>query len=199
MDKKSRKFFYLLMSCMEFGLVGIAAVVAFFRHIPLPSIINSAAPAWPAVAAGAAAGLPLGLLVSFTGSKITLFKSVYELLSTMFTTYNLKLFDIIIISVTAGICEEILFRGVLQTMWGIRITSFVFILLHGYFNPTDWKMSVFGLVMFALSLLIGTVYIHYGLFAAMAFHVAYDVGAMVVVGQSRATTSRQETRDKSKT
>ena len=129
------------------------------------------------ISAGAGAAVLISLLVV----KLRVFSPVYDLLKQLVTGFKLSYFDALIIALTAGICEEILFRAVLQPMWGIWITSFVFILLHGYFNPVNWRMSMFGLVMFCLSVGIGNIYINFGLMPAVIFHFVYDFTALALI------------------
>lgn len=180
MEKYNKKFLYLLLFAIEFTLVLIAFIITLFMKKPFLSLFtNAAQPAAFIIICVSGAGLAAA--ASLAGSKIPIFSEIHALLSGFVRDFKLNLPDIFIISLTAGICEEILFRAVLQPMWGIWITSFVFILLHGYFNPLNWKMSVFGVMMYLISLSLGFIFIKYGLIPAMVFHTIYDFTALVSI------------------
>jgi hypothetical protein len=88
---------------------------------------------------------------------------------------KLSRFDRIQLSAIAGVGEELLFRGAIQPLLGIWITSFIFIGIHGYFKFKSVGHLLFGLTMFGLSMLLGYLYEYSGLIAAMSAHAIYDV------------------------
>ncbi len=83
-------------------------------------------------------------------------------------------FDRIQISLFAGVGEELLFRGTLQPVLGIWLTSLIFAGLHGYFKFNSLWHILFGLIMFCLSVGLGLLYEWAGLIAAMTAHAVYD-------------------------
>ncbi len=84
-------------------------------------------------------------------------------------------FDRIQISLFAGVGEEILFRGAIQPLLGVWITSVIFIGIHGYFKFKSAGHIFFGLMMFGLSVMLGYLFEFAGLVAAMTAHAVYDV------------------------
>ncbi|MDX1587224.1 MAG: CPBP family intramembrane glutamic endopeptidase [Balneolaceae bacterium] len=84
-------------------------------------------------------------------------------------------FDRLQLSFFAGTGEELLFRGAIQPLLGIWITSLVFVGLHGYFKFKSIGHILFGVMMFALSVMLGYLYTEAGLIAAMTAHAVYDV------------------------
>ena len=88
---------------------------------------------------------------------------------------NFSNFDRFQLSLFAGAGEELLFRGAIQPLLGIWITSLVFVGLHGYFKFKSAGHIVFGVMMFALSVGLGYIYKEAGLIAAMAAHAVYDI------------------------
>lgn len=84
-------------------------------------------------------------------------------------------FDRLQLSFFAGAGEELLFRGAIQPLLGIWITSLVFVGLHGYFKFKSAGHILFGVMMFALSVMLGYLYREAGLIAAMTAHAVYDV------------------------
>jgi len=84
-------------------------------------------------------------------------------------------FDRLQLSLFAGAGEELLFRGAIQPLLGIWITSLIFVGLHGYFKFKSAGHIIFGVLMFALSVLLGYIFREAGLIAAMTAHAVYDL------------------------
>lgn len=84
-------------------------------------------------------------------------------------------FDRIQLSIFAGVGEELLFRGAIQPVLGIWITSVIFIGIHGYFKFTSAGHLIFGVMMFGLSVILGYLFEYSGLVAAMTAHAVYDI------------------------
>ena len=97
------------------------------------------------------------------------------------------------ISLFAGIGEEILFRGAIQPLLGLWVTSLMFALAH--IQPNQYRSMTTGTIWYAgfvflASLLLGSIYEHGGLVAVMAFHVTADlVGLLTLRHISRAATA----------
>lgn len=84
-------------------------------------------------------------------------------------------FDRIQLSIFAGVGEEILFRGAIQPLAGIWLTSIFFIAIHGYFSFKSAGHVLFGLLLFSLSMMLGFLYEFAGLISAMGAHAVYDI------------------------
>jgi membrane protease YdiL (CAAX protease family) len=88
--------------------------------------------------------------------------------------------DIVLISVAAGVAEELLFRAALQPLIGVWWTSLLFAAVHANYAPlrhdrSDWGFSAAALLtVFGLSVLLGVAYEYAGLAAAVAAHATYD-------------------------
>jgi membrane protease YdiL (CAAX protease family) len=80
--------------------------------------------------------------------------------------------DICIISLLAGLTEELLFRGVIQAKWGIIAASILFGLLHAV-SPAYLLATVIG---FYIGLLY---YIFQSLLIPIQLHCVYDFGALI--------------------
>ncbi len=78
------------------------------------------------------------------------------------------------ISVCAGVGEEILFRAAVQPLLGLVWTSLLFVALHGYLNPFDRRLFVYGLLMTAFILIVGIFFIQFGIWPCIAAHIAID-------------------------
>jgi membrane protease YdiL (CAAX protease family) len=82
-------------------------------------------------------------------------------------------FDICLISLCAGVAEELLFRGVIQVKGGIVVASILFGVLH-------WVTPAYALLATAIGFYIGLVY-HFtqSLLIPIQLHCLYDFGALL--------------------
>jgi membrane protease YdiL (CAAX protease family) len=90
-------------------------------------------------------------------------------------SFKMNTWEIIFISFCAGLGEEFLFRGIIQPYWGVWFTAIFFVAIHGYLDPRDKKMMIYGIVMTIVIGILGYLKIHLGLIAPMAAHFAIDV------------------------
>ena len=86
----------------------------------------------------------------------------------------------VLVSVCAGVGEELLFRGALQYWLGVPLTAVVFVALHGYLNPLDWRVSVYGAYMTLAMIGLGVIAAHMGLVAPILAHTVIDI---VLIGR----------------
>jgi membrane protease YdiL (CAAX protease family) len=89
--------------------------------------------------------------------------------------FRLTFSEILLISLCAGVGEEMLFRGAVQPFLGIPITSVLFVAIHGYLNPRDWRLSVYGIFMTAGIAWLGYLGQTRGLLSAIVGHTLIDV------------------------
>jgi membrane protease YdiL (CAAX protease family) len=81
--------------------------------------------------------------------------------------------DICLISIVAGLAEELLFRGVIQVKWGILAASILFGLLHSV-TPAYIFLAT------AIGFYIGFLYhIFQSLLIPIQLHCIYDFGALI--------------------
>jgi len=88
------------------------------------------------------------------------------------------------ISLAAGFGEELLFRGALQPLLGIWLTSVLFVLAHtrAYrFNKFNKRVLVQSLGIFGVSVAFGFLATYAGLATAMIVHVAVDVSGLYII------------------
>ena len=84
-------------------------------------------------------------------------------------------------SLLAGVGEETLFRGALQPLWGIWLTSLVFAALHfrtARFAQGRLKQLQYLAGVFAVSVGLGFTFERFGLSVAIALHAALDFVAL---------------------
>jgi len=119
-----------------------------------------------------------GILAGFIAWKIIELKilsPVRNKYQNVISSLKMDMPTIILVSICAGVGEEILFRGVLQSFFGILITSILFVAIHGYLNPLDWRISIYGAYMTLAIIGIGYLFNHLGLTSAMLAHTMIDV------------------------
>jgi uncharacterized protein len=88
---------------------------------------------------------------------------------------QLSLPEILFISICAGVGEELFFRGAVQPYLGVWITSFLFVLFHGYINPFNLPLTVYGIYMVLVIGVLGLFTEFVGIGAAMVAHTFIDV------------------------
>jgi len=89
--------------------------------------------------------------------------------------FKLNRLQIVYISLCAGIGEEILFRGIIQPHIGIWLTSILFVAIHGYLNPMNGRLFIYGIYMTLIIVVIGYFAETIGLYSAMAAHTVIDI------------------------
>jgi membrane protease YdiL (CAAX protease family) len=83
------------------------------------------------------------------------------------------LIDISLISLWAGLAEELLFRGVIQAKWGIIAASILFGLLHSV-------TPAYAVVATVMGFYIGMLYhVFQSLLIPIQMHCIYDFGALI--------------------
>ncbi|MFP4465663.1 MAG: CPBP family intramembrane glutamic endopeptidase [Candidatus Goldiibacteriota bacterium] len=171
----NKKLYYIIMLGMELGLVFIGWSIHVFSYKGFVIDFINKEPVWLQLAAGSGAGMILGVFTAYFTIKADYFREMKQILSGLISYYRMNYWDVFILALVSGICEEILFRGVVQSFLGIWFTSFIFIFIHGYFNPKSRNMMFFGMLMFLVSALIGYFYEYLGMAAAMSFHFVFDL------------------------
>ncbi len=157
------------------GMPFIAWVIVRFRDdIDLMQRWTGSEAIWFQLILGLPAGLVGALGARFIVSR-KFMSGVRLRYARMFKNLRLNWSEIIFISMCAGVGEELLFRGVLQPMWGIWITAIVFVAIHGYLNPRDWRISVYGLYMTLIIAGLGYMTERFGIWSAVVAHMLIDV------------------------
>ena len=123
-------------------------------------------------------GLEFGIIYAFFASlllKSPVFNKLPINLENLISSMKITRTDALFISFCAGFGEEILFRTGMQHYLGILITSVVFVAIHGYLNPFNWRYSLYGLIVLPFILLLSWGFEYFGLWFAIAAHFSYDV------------------------
>jgi membrane protease YdiL (CAAX protease family) len=118
-------------------------------------------------------------------------QKVHVKYSSVLGNFQLTWSEIILISVCAGVGEELLFRGAIQPFAGIVFTAIAFVAIHGYLNPRDWRMSVYGVYMSLVIVTLGFFAERMGLLSAIAAHTAIDIYLLYKMNQNPVNLSEQ--------
>jgi hypothetical protein len=137
-------------------------------------------------------GLELGFVYAFIAylfMKAPFFEKLPNRVDRIIDQLPLTYLDGIFLSACAGIGEELLFRAGIQAFLGPWITSVLFVALHGYLNPWNWRFSMYGLIVLPFIFIISFGYIHFGLWFAISAHFAYDAVLFVMMIKEKKSSA----------
>lgn len=166
-------FFLSIFTLFGFSLIGLSWIYLFQEKTP--QVFFSEKATWQLqLTRGAAFGISVAIL-ALAVVRSPWFKSSRIFFTGLIAGINPSIAHILFYSFCAAVGEEILFRGAVQPWLGIWLTSFVFIFLHGYLNPFNWPLTLYGLLMIIISAGLGYLFELYGIFASMTAHFIFDV------------------------
>lgn len=142
-------------------------------------------------------GLGLGAAAcvnSWVGYKLTAHRPATQHTIQSYSRLNLAGWNPLWIALAAGIGEELLFRGALQPVIGIVLSSLLFVLAHtrAYRFSLNKQTLVQAVGLLVVSLVLAVVTKYVGLLAAMILHTAIDVAGLYTIRHvlaSRLTTA----------
>lgn len=170
-----------LVNVLFFVLVAYVAVGTNIYRTPgeANARLGLTPPKWTDLAVGAAAVLPT-LMLSMLGSMLTLyfqpdlFEDLGDTMEEMSSGTELTLVNVLIFA-SAGIGEEILFRGAIQPRFGIIITSAFWALVH-----TQYQISFVVLGLFLAGILFGLIRKYLGTTPAIIAHALYNAAVVAL-------------------
>ncbi|MCC5914949.1 MAG: CPBP family intramembrane metalloprotease [Balneolaceae bacterium] len=157
--------------------LSIATLLFYFFHEQgLFAIFFEGDAWWQQLALGTGAGLGAALVIIYFSSRAPM-KGVLNdfTIFRVISKSNFSSTDRLQISFFAGAGEEILFRGAIQPLIGIWLTSIIFVAIHGYFKFKSVGHILFGVLLFGLSMMLGYLFEYSGIYAAIAAHAVYDL------------------------
>lgn len=168
----------LLLALGWFTLIGFSLLGCLFIYLwvekDVISHLNGKTGLWFQFLSGGSFGLGAGLFALFLVSRPFL-QETNTFYASIIAPLRLRFHEIIFLSLCAGIGEEILFRAALQEIFGLWPVAIVFVAIHGYLNPFNLRLSVYGLFMVCISAGFGFLYAHLGIYAAATAHFIFDV------------------------
>jgi membrane protease YdiL (CAAX protease family) len=164
---------------LELGLVGLAMAISWWvEDVIFPFPLEADGSALLAVVLGT---LPLAAfgLIALEGrtARLPAFRGIYERLRETLGPAVVGMSNgwIALLSLSAGIGEEALFRGVLQDLWGFGTTCLIFAVLHAL-TPTYFFLA------FGISIYLGWIYrTTENLLVPIAIHAIYDAFALALL------------------
>ncbi|MCH8331104.1 MAG: CPBP family intramembrane metalloprotease [Bacteroidetes bacterium] len=179
--KFSKRNLYLLGFLTLFGFSAVGAVIIYYLiDRPVMSMFDHGLDVGYQLIAGAAYGATVSL-IAWRIIVSDLMTEVRVFFVELFQEQEFKFMDLLFLSFCAGVGEEVLFRGAVQFYLGIWLTSLVFILLHGYINPKNWRLSIYGIFMVFLSAGLGYLYEYVGIISAMTAHFTIDLILLILI------------------
>ncbi|KHE91071.1 MAG: CPBP family intramembrane metalloprotease [Candidatus Scalindua rubra] len=167
----------LILTCLVEGIVLMVALIAAkFYGIKLVPLTQNV---FRDIVIGTfGALLPLALFMLLLSEKAEGIPSLGSLRSIIINDIRAifsetKLPDLCLISVFAGLAEELLFRGVIQVKLGIVGASIIFGLLH-FITPAYFVIATI------MGLYLGILFQYYdSLLIPIQLHFIYDLGALI--------------------
>jgi uncharacterized protein len=157
------------------GMPLIAIIIDFFSEkVHLPSTLMGVEPFWKQIVVGVSLGISSAAVAHLVLS-MPFMRTVNGKYVNMFSQFKLGWNEVLFVSFCAGVGEEVLFRGAIQPMIGIVLTSIVFVAIHGYLNPKEWRISIYGLVLTGVICALGYATQHIGILSAIIAHFMIDV------------------------
>lgn len=169
---RKRILWAAFLTLTVFPVIGWA-ILYFFRDNPIQVILRSNQSIWIQLISGGLLGIVLGFGAKYLVSQPFLVETEKKY-ARIISNLRLKEWQIIFISLCAGFGEELLFRGALQPLMGIWITAIIFVAIHGYLDPRNWKMSIYGVYMTLVIAGLGYYTEFAGIYGACVAHAAID-------------------------
>lgn len=132
-------------------------------------------------------GAGFGLVATFISWQLIqsrILKDIRRFFFKLLKPFDFRIKDIILISLSAGIGEEILFRGSLQPLMGIWLTALLFVMLHGYISIRNPQLSIYGFFMVVVAAGFGYLTKHVGLVSAITAHSVIDIALLYAISKS---------------
>lgn len=169
-------------------LVGMGVIALLINHfadaVDIASMLAGKYQWYWQLLSGVVYGLGAGFLANFIVGAAFM-KPVRIKYERMFEGLDLNISEIWFISFCAGVGEELLFRGAIQPLIGVPLTSIIFVAIHGYLNPKDWRITIYGAFMTAVIWVMGIGAEQIGLLFAIIAHMLIDVVLLGALSPNR--------------
>ncbi len=166
------------------GLTGLVARYALYRNWHQALAIFQPNNWSEQVLWGGAVGLSIALLLGLI-LRHPYFRPVEEFFLPKLTPFMEPRWYPWLLSLFAGVFEELFFRAFLQEALGLLPAAILFVLVHGYYRLRPQGMPIVALFLTGFSLLLGLLYQHLGFYAAAAAHFIYDLTVLEITRRQR--------------
>ncbi len=170
---KNKLFLLGLITLIGFPVLGYP-ILYFFSELSFIQLFHSQYSIITQVVVGSMIGVFLGYL-AWRLMNLSFIQAELSKHLQMFNSTELTLPIIWFVSSCAGFGEEVFFRGIIQPFLGVIVTAVVFVAIHGYLNPKNWQISIYGIYMTVAIVIIGYLSIYVGLVSAISAHTLIDV------------------------
>lgn len=170
---KSKLYGLALVTLLGFPFIGWL-ILGAFREKPIEIMTRSFIPLYWQIPIGVITGILIGWMGRWIISRPGL-KEIGQKYAKIIGSFGISSVGVWFVSFCAGFGEELLFRGALQPLLGIWLTAFIFVAIHGYLDPRNLKLSVYGLFMTAAIAGLGYITNYLGIWAASSAHMMIDV------------------------
>ncbi|MCC5938122.1 MAG: CPBP family intramembrane metalloprotease [Lunatimonas sp.] len=165
-------FWLGLLTLLVFGLLGILVIV-FLQDAEPWAVLTRGRPVGEQFFWGIGVGLASSTLALLLISA-PFFTKERHYYRRLIESFQWTPASILLVSMCAGVGEELFFRAGLQPLLGIWWTSLIFVALHGYLNPTNWRISVYGALMVGVIAGFGFLFEGIGFWAVAIAHTVFD-------------------------
>ena len=173
-DKKRLNYFSWL-TLLGMSAIGIL-LITYLQKRDVQAVLLGGKPYYQQVITGLVFG-GLSAVLAVLLLKGKKFKTVRSFFENLMRELNPSFFNILFYSFCAGVGEEVLFRAGIQPLpyIGIWPASMLFVLLHGYINPANIRLSIYGVFLVIICSGFGYLFKFLGLTSSIIAHFIYDV------------------------
>lgn len=173
-----------------FSLIGLVIIHFFVDQDPIEILKGHTGFVIQSIV-GVVFGLLAALLAHFVISRKWM-EEVRAKYAGLIGPLKLGFWEILYISICAGIEEEVLFRGAIQPILGVIFTAVVFVALHGYLNPKDARISAYGFYLVLVMIAIGVICDQIGIVSSMIAHTVIDIYLLLVLSSNIGKRHKKE-------
>jgi uncharacterized protein len=177
--------------CSLLSLIAFIIVITFHGKPYISNLISGLSVPHQILAGAAISGAYV--ILSIIGKNYTKNQKSTQHMIESYSRLDLSGWNPVWLALAAAFGEELLFRGALQPLIGIWLTSALFVVSHvrAYrFNALNKRVLFQSLAIFAISLAFGFIAQYVGLIAAMIVHAAIDIVGLCAI--RRVTISQPE-------
>ena len=162
-----------LATLVVFGGLGVI-IIPYVRKMEFGEFLSGAEKYWLQITVG----IVFGIITAKAGWQIVelpMLNKTKAFFSGLIKPLRLDTTQIVFISLCAGVGEELFFRGAIQPMLGVWMTAILFVLLHGYLNPFNMSLTMYGIYMVLVIGVLGLMTEHFGILTAIVAHTLIDI------------------------
>lgn len=177
-----------LILCAIFCALAVIVILVFHRKPYVPALLHGL-PLIDQGVLGIAAG-GLYWLATSLGARFVARGKASQHIAESYSRLDLSGWNPLWMAIAAGVGEELLFRGALQPLLGIWVTSILFVLAHvrAYrFDTLNKRALLQAISVFVISVALGYIAIYAGLVTAMIIHAAMDIVGLYTVRRMTST------------